>query len=70
MLSTRAGMSALDLQQRDRAVPELLQAAFDGLEQVVGLVLLDLEVGVADDAEQVRALDLRARETARGCSRG
>ena len=52
----------VDLQQRDRAVAQLLQAAVDGLEQVVGLVLLDLEVGVADDAEQVRALHLRARE--------
>ena len=62
MLSTRAGIVGVDLQQRDRAVAELLQAAVDGLEQVVGLVLLDLEVGVANDAEQVRALHLRARE--------
>ena len=31
-----------------------------GLEQVVGLVLLDHDVGVADDAEEVRALHLRA----------
>ena len=51
-----------DLQQRQRAVAQLLQAAVDRLEQVVGLVLLDHHVGVADDAEQVRAFDLRARE--------
>ena len=62
MLSTRAGIVGVDLQQRDRAVPQLLQAAVDGLEQVVGLVLLDLEVGVANDAEQMRALHLRSGE--------
>ena len=51
-----------DLQQRQRAVAQLLEAAVDGFEQVVGLVLLDHHVGVADDAEQVRAFDLRAGE--------
>jgi hypothetical protein len=51
-----------DVQQRDGAPPQLLQAAVHALEQVVGFVFLDLEVGVADDAEQVRALDLRAGE--------
>jgi hypothetical protein len=59
MFSTRAA-SGVDLQQRQRAVAQLLQAAVHRLEQVVGLVLLDDHVGVADDAEQVRALDLRA----------
>ena len=49
-----------DLQQRDRAVAQLLQAAVDRLEQIVRFVLLDLQVGVAHDAEQVRALHLRA----------
>ena len=52
----------LDLQQRQRAVAQLLQPAVDRLEQVVGLVLLDHHVGVADDAEEVRAFDLRAGE--------
>ena len=52
----------LDVQQRDRAAPQLLQAAIDALEQVVGFVLFDLEVGVADDSEQMRALHLRARK--------
>ena len=54
--------AGLDVQQRDRAAPELPQAAIDALEQVVGFVLFDLEIRVADDAEQIRALDLRARE--------
>jgi hypothetical protein len=48
------------MQQRDRAAPQLPQAAIDALEQVVSLVFFDLEIGVADDAEEIRALDLRA----------
>ena len=52
----------LDLQQRQRAVAQLLEAAIHRLQQVVGLVFLDHHVGVADDAEEVRALDLRAGE--------
>ena len=52
----------VDFEQRERAVAQLLQAAVDGLEQVVGLVFLDHHVGVADDAEQVRAPDLGAGE--------
>ena len=52
----------VDLQQRRRAVPQLAQALVDGLEQIVGLVFLNHHVGVADDAEDVRALDRRARE--------
>ena len=59
-----------DLQQRQRAVAQLLQAAVDRLEQVVGLVLLDHHVGVADDAEQVRAFDLRAGEQLLDVARG
>ena len=50
----------LDLEQGWRAVPQLAQPLIDGLEQVVGLVFLDHHVGVADDAEDVRALDRRA----------
>ena len=52
----------VDLEQRQRAVAQLLQPLVDGLEQVVGLVLLDHHVGVADDAEEVRAAHLRAGE--------
>src|SRR6187397_1539918 len=52
----------IDLQQRNGAVPKLLQAAVDGFEQVIGLVLFDFEIGVANDPEQMRALDLRSRE--------
>ena len=52
----------LDLQQRDRSAPELAQAAIHTLEQVVGVVVLDREIGIADDAEQVRAVHLRARK--------
>ena len=51
-----------DLEQGRRAVPELAQALVDGFEQVVGLVFLNHHVGVADDAEDMRALDRRARE--------
>ena len=70
MFSTRARHVGFDLQQRQRAVAQLLQAAVDGLEQVVGLVLLDHHVGVADDAEQVRAFDLRAGEQLLDVARG
>src|SRR6185503_7380138 len=52
----------VDLQQRNGAVPKLLQAAVDGFEQVVGFVLFDLEISIADDPEQMRAFDLRSRE--------
>ena len=62
MLSTRVGMSASTCSSEIAPRRSCLQAAIDALEQVVGLVFFDLEVGVADDAEQIRALDLRARE--------
>src|SRR5262245_14064434 len=52
----------LDVQQRDGAAPELTQAAVDALEQIVGFVLFDLEVRIADDSEQIRALDLGSGE--------
>ena len=57
-----SGNVGFDVQQRDGAAAELLEAAVDALEQIVGLVFLDLEVGVADDPEEVRTLDLRAGE--------
>ena len=44
------------------AAPELLEAAIDRLQQVVGPVFLQLHVGIAEDAEQVRAGDVEARE--------
>ena len=40
------------------------QLHLDGFEQVVGLLLLDREVGVAGDAERRRLLDLHAGEQA------
>ena len=52
----------LDLEQGWRAVPQLAQALVDRFEQVVGFVFLNHHVGVADDAEDVRALDGRAGE--------
>ncbi len=51
-----------DLQQRQSAVAQLPQAAVDGFEQIVGLVLLNHHVGVAYHAKEVRALDLSLRE--------
>ncbi len=56
------GHRAVDLQQGDRAVTKLLEAPVDRFKEVVGFVLLDGEVRVADDAEQVGALDLRTRK--------
>ena len=56
------GHVGFDVQQRQRAMAQLLEAAVDGFEQVVGLVLLDHHVGVADDPEEVRAFHLGARE--------
>ena len=56
------GHVGFHLQQRQRAIAQLLEAAIHRFQQVVGFILLDHHVGVADDAEQVRALDLRAGE--------
>ena len=51
-----------DLKQGERTIAQLLEAPVDGFEQVVGFVLLNHHVGVADDAEQVRAFDVCARK--------
>jgi hypothetical protein len=51
-----------DLQQRDRAMAKLLEAAVHAFQQVVRLGLFDLQVGVAHHPEQMRAFHLRARE--------
>ena len=60
--STRIFSDALrhrrfDLEQRRRAVTQLLERPIHRLEQVVGVVLADLDVGVANHAEQVRPDD-------------
>ena len=52
----------IGLEQRDRSVPELAQALIDGLQQIVGLLLPQHDVGVANDAEQMRAPNAHARE--------
>ncbi len=51
-----------DFEETQRAVAQLLEAAVHRLQQVVGLVLLDHHVRVPDDAEQVRRLQVGARE--------
>ena len=53
---------ALDLEAHDLAEAAPAQLLLHGHEQVVGLVLLDVEVGVAGDAEEVVRLHLHARE--------
>ena len=52
----------LDLQERERAISQLLEPAIHRLEQVVGLVFLDHHVGVANDAEEMRPLEMSAGE--------
>ena len=61
-LDHAAGHRGLDLQQRRRAVAELLELLVHRLEQVVRAVFAKLHIGVADDAEEVRARDVDARE--------
>ena len=56
------GHGRFHLQQRRRAVAELLEGAIDGFEQIVGAVLGHLHVAVANDPKQVRASDLDAGE--------
>ncbi len=52
----------VDFEQRQCAVAQLLEAAIDGLQQVVRFVFLNHHVGVADDAEEMRAFHLGAGE--------
>ena len=52
-----------DEELREIAVAQFLQGAIDRFEQVVGLVLLNHHVGVADDPEQVRFAHPRPPET-------
>ncbi len=52
----------LDLEADRRPEPAAHELALEGLQQVLGVVLLDLDVLVARDAEGVGLLDLHARE--------
>ena len=54
----------LDLEPDGRAEPSSPELLLDRQQEVVRLVLLDLEVGVAGDPEEVVLLDLHAREQA------
>ncbi len=54
-----------DLEADGRAEPPAGQFAFEGLEEVLGLVLLDLQVGVAGHPEQVGVHHLHAGEELR-----
>ena len=45
------GHSGINLEERQRAASTLAKASVHRLEQVVGLVLLDLEVGVPHDSK-------------------
>ena len=51
----------LDLEPDGRAEPPPAELLLDGQQEVVRLVLLDREVGVAGDPEEVVLLDLHAR---------
>ncbi len=51
-----------DLQQRGRRMAELAQRPIDRLEQVVGVVVRHVHVGVSNHPEQVRADELHAGE--------
>ena len=41
-------------------MPQLPQALIDGLQQVVGLLFLQHDVGIANDAKQMGAVDVHA----------
>ena len=56
------GHRALDLEPHDLAEAALAELLLDGQQQVVRLVLLDRDVGVAGHPEQVVVADLHARE--------
>jgi hypothetical protein len=62
VVTTRGGIVDSDLQQRRRSVAQPFQAAVDRRQEIVGAILADLHVRVANDAEQVRADDLDARK--------
>ena len=55
-------IDGVDLEADGPAEPPAAQLHLHGLEQVVGLLLLQGQVGVAGDPEGVVALDLHARE--------
>ena len=62
MFRTRRRHVGLGLEQRDGSVPEIPQALVHGLQQIVGLLFPQHDVGVANDAEQMRASNAHARE--------
>ena len=53
---------ASDFEPNDGRETSVAQLGLDQLEQVVGLVLVALGVGVAGDAEQLAGHDVQARE--------
>ena len=57
-----AGIVPLDLEADRLAEASPTELLLDGHQQVVGLVLLDREVGVAGDPEEVALDDLHAHE--------
>ena len=59
------GIDASTWSSEGGAMAQLLERPIDRLEQVVGRRPPDLDVGVADHAEQVRADDLDAGEQLR-----
>ena len=62
MRARRGRHRALDLEADRLAEAPPAELLLDRQEQVVGLVLLDREVGVAGDPEEVRLEDLHAAE--------
>ena len=60
MFSTRSGMSASASSSVIGAVPERPQALVHGLQQIVGLLFPQHDVGVANDAKQMGASNAHA----------
>ena len=62
MSRTKSGQLGRDRDAHDRAEPAAAHALLDGLEQVLGLELLDGDLGVARHAERMRLDHLHAGE--------
>ena len=56
------GHAALDLESHRFAEPAPPQLRLDRAQEIVGLVLLQIEVGVARDAEEIRVADVHSGE--------
>ena len=52
----------LELEHRDGPVAQLLQTAFDGLQQVLRVGVIEIEIRIAHHAEEVRAVYRAAEE--------